>query len=278
MKTITTFVVLVLSISLSYSQTWYSDFEDGSLQNWTNVDESINFLSVQGSSGNFYLEKICDGSNSPVGEMAIINKIDFNGDLSCNDPQGIDCFAGFDIRMRNNNAFDLEMRFGFKNSNGSTVATDPAIIVPANSDWDEVYLFDTTQLFVVDGTQTVDDVLEDVQEIKIFHNQILAYDGEMVIGTLEIDYIAAIFLLSANDALLNQTQIYPNPISDQLSIKLPNNVAATATLYNVSGQVVNQIDLHSNITALETAYLESGVYFLSMKTEKASFTKKIVKR
>ena len=278
MKTIYTFVTIVLSITLAFSQTYGSHFEDGTLQNWTNVDDTTNSMSVQGTTGYMYLEKLCDGSNSAVGEMAIINKVDFNGDLSCDDPSGIDCWAGFSLRMRNSNAFDLHLRFGFRNTNGSTVASDPGIIIPANSDWNYFELWNDTQLFVVDGTESVDDVLADVQEIILFHNQNLAYEGELVVGSLELDYIDTIFLLSANDELLQQTSIYPNPMSDALNIKLPSGVEATATLYNVLGQAVKQSALNSGITTLETSNLESGVYFITIKTETATFTKKVVKR
>ena len=134
------------------------------------------------------------------------------------------------------------------------------------------------QLFVVDGTESVDDVLADVQEIILFHNQNLAYEGEIVVGSLELDYIDTIFLLSANDELLQQTSIYPNPMSDALNIKLPSGVEATATLYNVLGQTVKQSALNSSITTLETSNLESGVYFITIKTETTTFTKKVVKR
>ena len=278
MKTIYTIVGLVFSITGGFSQTYSSDFEDGSLQHWTNVDETTSSMSVLGLLGNRYLDKICDGTNSAIGEMAIINKLDFNGDLSCDDPSGIDCWAGFSLRMRNSNAFDLYLRFGFKNTNGTTIASDPAVIIPANSDWDYAELWNDTQLFVVDGTESVDDVLADVQELKLFHNQNLAYEGELVVGSLEIDYIYAIFLLSANEELLQQTTIFPNPTSNLLNIELPDGVFATATLFNTLGQVVKESRLHSNVTTLETSGLENGIYFITINAETGSFTKKVVKR
>ena len=278
MKTIYTFVTIVLSITLGFSQTFGTHFEDGTLQNWTNVDETTTSMSVQGTTGYMYLEKLCDGSISAVGEMAIINKVDFNSDLSCDDPSGIDCWAGFSLRMRNSNAFDLHLRFGFQNTNGSKVASDPEVIIPANSDWDYFEFFNNTQLFVVDGTESVDDVLADVQELIVFHNQNLAYEGEVVVGSLELDYIDTIFFLSTNDELLQQTAIYPNPMSDVLNIKLPSGIEATATLYNVLGQAVQECGLNSNVTTLETSNLESGVYFITIKTETSTFTKKVVKR
>ena len=278
MKTIYTIVGLVFSITGGFSQTYSSDFEDGSLQHWTNVDETTSSMSVLGLLGNRYLDKICDGTNSAVGEMAIINKVNFNGDLYCDDPSGIDCWAGFSLRMRNSNAFDLHLRFGFKNTNGSTVASDPELIIPANSDWNYYELWNDTQLFVVDGTESVEDVLVDVQEIMLFHNQNLAYEGEQVVGIFELDYIDTIFLLSGNDELLQNTSIYPNPMLDVLTIEFPSGVEATATLFNALGHAVKQSKLISVITSMETTNLESGVYFITIKTEKATFTKKVVKR
>lgn len=278
MKTKYLFLALVLLNTLGFSQAYYSDFEDGSLQNWTNIDGSTNAMSVQGSPGSLFLEKICDGSNSPIGEMAIINRLNFNGDLSCNDPSGIDCWAGIDVELRNNNAFDIQLRFGFQNSNGSTVVSDPPIVIPANSDWETIYFWDDSELFVVDGTETVEDVLSDVQEIRILHNQNLAYEGEPVIGSFDINGIYAIFLLSTNDELSEQTAIYPNPLSDVLNIRLPAGVAATASLVNVLGQTVLEARLDSNITTLNIGDLANGVYFVTIKAKTAAFTKKVVKR
>ena len=276
MRTKYIFLALVLSITLGFSQ-GESNFEDGTLQNWTNTDGTIDAMSVQGTPGYMYLEKICDGTNSSVGEMSIMNIVDYSGDFTCNDPSQIDCWAGTYIYARNSNPFDMHYRFGLKNSNGTTVASDPAVIVPANSDWSDVYVFDNAQLFVIDGTESVADVIADVQELKIFHNPSLAYEGEVVTGKIEIDYLGYIILLSSEDELLKQTSIYPNPVSDLLNIELPSGVAATVTLFNVLGQTVKQSRLNSDTSILETTNLESGVYFITIKTETATFTKKVVK-
>lgn len=276
MKTIYTFLVLALSITLGFSQ-GESNFEDGTLQNWTNTDGTIDAMSVQGPPGTMYLEKICDGTNSPVGEMAIMNIVDYNGDFTCNDPSQIDCWAGTYIYARNSNSFDMHYRFGLKNSNGTTVASDPAFIVPANSDWSDVFIFDGSQLFVVDGTESVADVVADVQELKIFHNPSLAYEGEVVTGKIEIDYLGYIILLSSEDELLKQTSIYPNPVTDSFSVEFANESDATITIFNILGEQVKNEVFISNGERVDISLLESGVYLATIKTENSSITKKIIK-
>jgi hypothetical protein len=75
----------------------------------------------------------------------------------------------------------------------------------------------------------------------------------------------------------NQTQIvaYPNPMSDVLTVKLPDfNAASTIELMNVQGQVVKKVQ---NDAQIDVSDLTKGVYFLRAESGGKTFVQKVVK-
>jgi hypothetical protein len=78
-------------------------------------------------------------------------------------------------------------------------------------------------------------------------------------------------------------EIFPNPVTTDLTVSfsLPKNQNLTATLTNLQGDVIvllqNQEFLQGkNTISLETNEFPSGIYFLKLRTELFSITKKLV--
>lgn len=76
--------------------------------------------------------------------------------------------------------------------------------------------------------------------------------------------------------------IYPNPVTDILSITWSENEPLTAPIfvYDITGRVVKNIEIsttHSSDISLNLKNIPSGVYFIQLQTEKQSMTKKINK-
>jgi len=66
----------------------------------------------------------------------------------------------------------------------------------------------------------------------------------------------------------------PNPIKDQLQIKLNNaDVLNDVSVYNISGKLI----LKSTSTNIATSHLVSGMYLVRITTDKGSFTRKLIK-
>ena len=134
---VTLFISLIFNTFL-FSQNFYSDFEDGNLQGWTNTDNTLTQLTVEETPPFTFLQKVSDGTNTAVGEMAIINSNEnywagnyFYEVIDSNVLHTVD-----DIVIKNNNNFDLHLRYGFKGANDYIVVTTNPIIVPALTDWD----------------------------------------------------------------------------------------------------------------------------------------------
>ena len=293
MKAKLTLLIFLVFSSFSFSQSYYSDFEDGTLQGWTNTDNSTTLLTVDGVSPNLFLQKECDGSNSPVGEMTIINTTEWIGNYFYF-PTGVEEYMRNidEIYMKNDNDFDLHLRYGFTGANGYMVVTTDPIIIPAFSDWNfyeqhysiefpGIYnltiLNETTGLPFLEVFDNVHELFEDVVEFRILHSEDISFDGQIVTGTLQIDDIFSVELLSNNDIEEFKVELYPNPVKDILKIKLPNASNGNIVFYNVLGENVLSGDLSSRTMQIDLSGLKSGVYLVRIQTENQSTIKKIVK-
>lgn len=75
--------------------------------------------------------------------------------------------------------------------------------------------------------------------------------------------------------LLNKTLIYPNPASDIVNLK-SDDPMKYVSVFNQTGQRVFYRELSSSFYNLNTSNFKSGVYFILIKTDEGSVTKKIV--
>ena len=76
--------------------------------------------------------------------------------------------------------------------------------------------------------------------------------------------------------------IFPNPVSNELTIEAP--LKSEITILNSEGQIIKTIISDIKLTSLDMTDLSSGVYIVTVKTDKAVpagrqeiVTKKIIK-
>jgi hypothetical protein len=65
----------------------------------------------------------------------------------------------------------------------------------------------------------VHDLFEEVVEVRIFHNPVISFDGELVSVNLDIDVIEAMLLLANDDQEESEVAIFPNPATDFLFVR-----------------------------------------------------------
>lgn len=294
MKPLLSILLFILITQNSFSQQFFSAFTDGSLQGWTNTDATITQLTVEETPPYAFLQKVCDGANTAVGEIAIINSDEnywagnyFYEVIDSNVLHTVD-----DIVVKNDNNFDLHLRYGFKGANDYIVVTTDPIIVPALSDWDIYYqsyylespllynlsvLNDTTGMSIFEVFEKVKELFEDVVEFKIFHNEEVLYEGEILTGTLQIESVMSYTLLENESQDLSKFVIYPNPVNDKMTIKLPSSNYTEVTIFNLLGEEIRRITFSEIIYKMDLSNLSSGVYMAKIQTENKTVTKKIIK-
>ena len=71
-------------------------------------------------------------------------------------------------------------------------------------------------------------------------------------------------------------RVFPNPANEVINISLNKEVSATITLLDVSGKVVRTQTLNGISTSINTASLNSGVYFVTINDGTSVSTQKVV--
>jgi len=95
--------------------------------------------------------------------------------------------------------------------------------------------------------------------------------------------IAGSFQLSAYDASLktgdvasSQFSVYPNPVKNVLNVSADSTIK-TATVYNILGQQVLQVNLNAQQGSVDMASLSKGAYIVKLQSENASQSIKVIK-
>ncbi len=76
----------------------------------------------------------------------------------------------------------------------------------------------------------------------------------------------------------NEVFIYPNPASDYLVVEGIAHKKLDFSIFNIMGQSVKTGKLENNTSKINIANLNSGIYFIQLKTEDKSKTIKFIKR
>tara|TARA_B100000809_G_C15131922_1_gene528838 strand:+ start:1502 stop:2794 length:1293 start_codon:yes stop_codon:yes gene_type:complete len=83
--------------------------------------------------------------------------------------------------------------------------------------------------------------------------------------------------LGVNDFNTINVSVYPNPTTNNLNIQSDEQIMNIA-VYNTLGQMVNNTSPNATNFSIETANLDTGMYFAILSTEKGSKTVKFIKQ
>jgi hypothetical protein len=84
----------------------------------------------------------------------------------------------------------------------------------------------------------------------------------------------------ANAGDLTHIQVYPNPFNEKITIALGEKLNAEITLWNVVGENIGtwRADGLREKMEIDPGQLASGIYFIKVKTESGTITRKVVKQ
>lgn len=249
--------------------------------NWTEVSAGFDHSMALDTSGILYTfgsnsnGQLCDGTNNTSNVMIPIS---FN--LSGTVSQYIAISAGnnFSLAIKNDNTlwsggFNTSGQLGL----GNNTATNTLNQVGTSNTWYAISAGDTHSLAMETTTA--------------LWSTGRGLEGELGIGT----WVANNTLQSVScptSTLSNETSvitktglnIYPNPTNNTLSISytLENPSKIVLRITNIQGQIILDSEMNKSngmqTDTIDISDQSSGIYFLTLNTERNSFTTKIVKQ
>ncbi|MCO6147801.1 sorbosone dehydrogenase family protein [Flavobacterium sp. NRK1] len=104
------------------------------------------------------------------------------------------------------------------------------------------------------------------------------FDGELYIaGNNGSVYKITDTTAGLNEFENSQITIHPNPANDEIFIDIKNGITiGSATIFNMSGQLVMETEIRTNDTRIDTSKLQSGVYMLSLEMDGSKYNRKLV--
>jgi len=100
-------------------------------------------------------------------------------------------------------------------------------------------------------------------------------------STMEIDYVRVYqenVLNSANITNLPKIKLFPNPVTDKLTIISSENTNATAEIYSLFGQKLYSCVLKEENTNIDVSNFQNGIYLVSLISKTGIDTYKVIKK
>ncbi len=105
----------------------------------------------------------------------------------------------------------------------------------------------------------------------------VTYDGSFTINNANLTINVNLEPVVGIDAVEGLVRVYPNPVSDFITIERNSTQDVVVELYNVSGSVVNTFTTTDATLSLDVTNLPSGTYYIRMISESGTTVHRIVK-
>ena len=88
---------------------------------------------------------------------------------------------------------------------------------------------------------------------------------------------AMVTSIKENNSLSSFVSVYPNPFSDNITVKNNTNELVEVSIVDLLGKTILINNSNSNTIVLNTNEIPQGIYFINVKTAKEKASYKIVK-
>jgi hypothetical protein len=117
-----------------------------------------------------------------------------------------------------------------------------------------------------------------VQFVKQAADRFLTPDNLFGYGIPDFQLALNIANLSMPQNTKNSFELYPNPISSNLTLSFPNETnKAQVVFYNALGQVVFEKTILNSLSTISLDDLQPGIYFYKIQSSSMTQTGKIIK-
>tara|TARA_B110000003_G_scaffold276446_1_gene322975 strand:+ start:25679 stop:27292 length:1614 start_codon:yes stop_codon:yes gene_type:complete len=100
-------------------------------------------------------------------------------------------------------------------------------------------------------------------------------------AVMEIDYVRVFeeSSLSTSISPLDNLKVYPNPLENNISVKIPEYLLGTkVTIYSTLGQKLTDYKLSTIDTSFDLSPYDTGIYFMRFESKFGIYTKEIIKK
>ena len=78
--------------------------------------------------------------------------------------------------------------------------------------------------------------------------------------------------------LQNDFTIYPNPTNGQVALSSTKSVSGELIIINSLGEIIYSATMNSDVTSIDMSANQNGIYFVQLKSENETVTRKIIKQ
>jgi len=247
------------------------NFENYTTANWTKSTTTLPNQNIitDGPAGldDNFLRVQSDGGTTPSGKLVTFNNAQWKGNYIT---AGV-TYISMDVRNSGTNIITL--RLAFQNTawsnNPKWSSINPIAVVPGQG-WNTIiFPIDANSLTRLGHTNTYNGDFNNINELRILHDDAPGWDGDAIQAVLDIDNIQA---RNNNLAVVDlnyespSVKISPNPSSDFINVTGVSE-AVNFEVYDLFGRLIKKGVLPSeNIIGIQD--FVSGVYFLKLGTDK----------
>lgn len=109
-----------------------------------------------------------------------------------------------------------------------------------------------------------------------FDQSLADHDGTFNGNGLSAIKSTTVISTSANDAIISDIRMYPNPAKDMLHIDLGSVNAAHIDILNIHGQTMLSFEVKDSNKSIDISELPGGLYFVQFKIQNETFFKKLM--
>lgn len=261
------------------------DFEGFTTANWTKVgtvlpNQNIATGGPQGVDDNFLrVQSPADGA------LLTFNNAQWIGNYyQSNGPNKI-TYIAMDVRNSGSNIIFLRLsfRYNVSTSQSERWSTINPIAVLPGAGWQTInFPIDAASVVRFSGLNGYATTFNNVQEVRILHNDAPSWESDPIEAILDIDNIRARntpFLSNTSFEQNNSIRVYPNPSNDYVIIQNNQNEASDFdySIIDLQGRIVKKGSSLFN-EKIGIDHLVNGQYIIQIQTEDGLFsTQKLLK-
>ena len=276
-------IIALFMVLYSHSQITsgqLNDFQDGTTQGWSNGPPSPNPpVNIPDGgptgAGDRFLREVSAGGSGAGSRLILFNEEnEWQGNYTAAN------IVSISFHAKNSGTTDLSLRIAMEGGNDTSemVTTDFVSLPASQTEWILITIpILASDFTVLNGVNSAEEVLADMNHIHIMSNPNLEFQGESIAGTLDLDNIMANPPLAVNEnTLLSNLTIAPNPVFDYLHLSTNLQLDYYA-VYSITGKLLFENNVVASHSRINFAQLPSGIYLLKVRAGDEQVIKQVVK-